>query len=198
MTRVEQLDAIVAQFNLNNHPFYQAWRMGTLPVDKLESYAVEYGNFIGTIAKGWDTIGEHGYADEEREHEVMWSTFKSELGASGTGTLGTTETLVTAANNFFGSKATAVGALYSFEAQQPHTSQSKLDGLNEHYKMSDLAKEYFVVHANDVHEVEDLKKYVELQSDEDFAQTKAACAVVCAAMWTALDGVYYSRQVVNA
>lgn len=198
MTRVEQLDAIIEQFNLNNHPFYQAWRMGTLPTAKLETYAAEYGNFIGTIAKGWDTIGEHGYAEEEREHEVLWSNFKSGLGVSGTGSLATTNTLVTAANAFFGEKATAVGALYSFEAQQPNTSRSKLDGLNEHYSLSAEAKEYFVVHADDIHEVEDLKGYVARQSEEEFAQTKAACAVVCAAMWTALDGVYYARETVSA
>lgn len=198
MTRVEQLNAIVAQFDLNTHPFYQAWRMGTLPTDKLASYAAEYGDFVATIAAGWETIGESHYAEEEREHEVLWSHFKDGLGVTGAGTLPTTQVLVTAANNLFSAPATAVGALYSFEAQQPNTSQSKLDGLNEHYSLSDAAKEYFVVHASDFCEVEDLKGYVERQSEEEFAQTKAACAVVCASMWTALDGVYYAKQTVNA
>ena len=198
MTRVEQLDAIVAQFDLNTHPFYQAWRMGTLPTDKLETYAAEYGDFVATIAEGWDTIGETHYANEEREHEILWSHFKEGLGVNGAGTLPTTNVLATAARGLFEAPATAVGALYAFEAQQPNTSQSKLDGLNEHYSLSDKAKEYFVVHASDFNEAEDLRGYVNRQSDEEFAQTKAACAVVCAAMWSALDGVYYARETVSA
>lgn len=199
MTRVEQLDAIVAQFDLNTHPFYQAWRMGTLPADKLATYAAEYGDFVATIAEGWDTIGEAAYAEEEREHEVLWSKFKADLGVTGTGALPTTKVLSTASSNLFSRPETAVGALYAFEAQQPNTSRSKLDGLNEHYpNFTAAGKEYFVVHADDIHEAEDLRSYATRQSDEEFAQTKAACAVVCAAMWTALDGIYYARETVSA
>jgi len=192
MSRVEELNAIVSSLDLNQHPFYQAWRAGTLSKDVLADYAVEYGRFVGTIAQGWETLGEAHYAEEEREHEVLWADFKGELGANGVSTRPHTDVLVTAAERFFSVKPEAMGALYAFEAQQPFTAQSKLEGLEEHYTMSDKAKEYFRIHALDVNEVEDLKKHVETLSDAEFARAKTACHVVCASMWSALDGVYYA------
>jgi pyrroloquinoline quinone (PQQ) biosynthesis protein C len=198
MTRVEQLDAIVKQFELNGHPFYQEWKMGTLPAWMLADYADQYAYFVGTIAKGWETLGESFYADEEREHEVLWADFKAAVGARDAGVQPSTDTLVTAANNLFSSKPEALGALYAFEAQQPYTSKAKLEGLNEHYSVSEEGKEYFRVHAEDIAEVELLKKQAEDLSDEEFARAKTACAIVCTAMYGALDGIYRSRNVVNA
>ena len=198
MDRISQLDAIIEQFNLNKHPFYQDWRMGTLPVNKLQAYATEYQAFVGTIAQGWETVGENHYAEEERFHELLWTKFKTEIGAAGQANLSSTETLVTAANNLFGSSVEALGALYAFEAQQPHTSRSKLDGLIEHYTVSEDAQEYFKVHADDLAEAELIREKVKAMSDEEFARTKNACAVVCSAMWGALDGIYYAREAVLA
>lgn len=192
-TRVQELDAIVDQFDLNRHPFYQDWRMGTLPVEKLRDYASEYGRFVGTIADGWETLGQTHYAEEEREHERLWAAFQLGIGAERLSKRAQTDTLVNAAKNTFSAKSTAVGALYAFEAQQPHTSQVKLDGLKEHYAVSEAGQEYFKVHANDMAERDLLRQMAAEMTDSEFAQTKAACAVVGAAMWSALDGVYYAE-----
>ncbi len=167
--------------------------MGTLSQEKLADYSAEYGGFVGTIAEGWDTIGYPHYAEEERVHEVLWGDFKSELGVSAGPSRPQTKTLVGAAHELFSLEPEAVGALYAFEAQQPNTSQSKLDGLNEHYSFTDKGKEYFVVHASDFNEVEDLRKVVARMSDAEFLRAKSACSVICAAMWSALDGVYYAN-----
>lgn len=198
MTRVEQLDAIVNQFELNGHPFYQEWKMGTLPAVMLADYADQYAHFVGTIAEGWETLGEAFYADEEREHEILWTDFKTAVGARDNGVSNSTDTLVTAAKNLFQDKPEAIGALYAFEAQQPYTSRAKLDGLNEHYSVSEEGKEYFRVHADDIAEVELLKKQAESLTEEEFARAKTACAIVCTAMYGALDGIYRSRNLVNA
>lgn len=194
MNRVQELQEVIARHELNTHPFYQEWRAGTLPKEKLTDYSGEYGRFVALIAKGWDTIGEGAYADEEREHELFWNDFKDELGCGFLSNNPQTEVLVASASNLFATKAEAVGALYAFEAQQPNTSRSKLDGLNEHYAMSDKAKHYFVVHADDVHEVQDLEeKYIANMTDAEFSRCKTACSIVSAAMWSALDGVYYAK-----
>lgn len=192
MDRISQLDAIVAQFDLNTHPFYQDWRMGTLPVEKLRDYAGEYARFVDTIDEGWDRIGERFYAEEEREHERLWAQFQLTLGSLSASNRPSTETLVAAARNNFQSEPEAVGALYAFEAQQPHTSQSKLDGLREHYSVGAKGEEYFKVHASDFAEAELLRSYANKMTDEEFARAKTACAVVCAAMFGALDGIYYN------
>lgn len=192
MDRIAQLDAIIEQFNLNTHPFYQDWRMGTLPVEKLRDYAGEYARFVDTIDEGWDRIGETHYAEEERVHEQLWAQFRLTISSYNESRRPSTETLVTAARNAFKSEAEAVGALYAFEAQQPNTSQSKLDGLKEHYNVGEKGEEYFLVHASDFAEAEALRGYVAKMSDAEFARAKTACAVVCAAMFGALDGIYYA------
>ncbi len=191
MTRIEELDEIVARYDLNQHPFYVDWRCGTLPRVKLVDYSGEYGMFVSTIAAGWDTIGEPVYANEEREHEVFWDDFRGALGFQSLSLRPETDTLVTAARNLFASKADAVGALYAFEVQQPVTAQTKLEGLNEHYELDDAGKRYFVVHAGDFDEVDDLKRHIAAMSEEEFARTKTACGILSAAMWGALDGIYY-------
>lgn len=191
-SRVEELDAIIEQFDLNQHPFYQEWRMGTLPVEKLATYAAEYGRFVATIDQGWEAVGSAKYAQEEREHVVMWGQFKYELSNPSSRNLPQTDVLVTAASKMFTRQPEAVGALYAFEAQQPKTSRSKLDGLKEHYSFTERGMEYFVVHADDVAEAELLRSMVEKMSDDEFQRAKGACTTVCAAMWSALDGVYYN------
>lgn len=192
MDRVQQLDTIIDQFNLNRHPFYQDWRMGTLPMEKLQDYAMEYARFVDTIDEGWDRIGETHYAEEERVHEKLWANFQAAINAAKAGGHPQTDTLVAAARNAFTLKPEAVGALYAFEAQQPYTSKSKLEGLLEHYPVSDAGREYFVVHAEDFAEAESIRKTVAEMSEADFNRAKSACAVVCSAMWSALDGIYYA------
>ena len=185
--RIDQLDALVAQFDLNAHRFYIAWRAGTVSRATLADYADGYGRFVATIATGWESLCEHEYAAEERVHEGLWADFQSELGATGKFGSKHVDTLVTAGQNLFCTKPEAVGALYAFEAQQPATAQSKLDGLTEHYGFSVKGKEYFAVHAGDVHEVDTLKEYVGKLSDVEFERARSACAVLCAAMWSGLD-----------
>lgn len=192
--RIAQIDAIIDQFDINKHPFYQEWVAGTLPKAKLQDYAGEYGRFIGTIAQGWEKVGAPNYAEEEREHEVLWGDFRYELGLTSESRRPETEVLVSAATKYFGANpAEATGALYAFEAQQPRTSEAKLAGIKEHYsEVGEKGQEYFRVHAGDFTEPEMLRKGMAGMSEQEFAQARSACTVVCAAMWSALDGVYYA------
>lgn len=190
MDRIAELDALVGQFDLNRHPFYQEWRAGTLPIEKLRYYASDYGRFVATIAEGWETLGANHFAEEERLHERLWTRFQMAIGAGASGSRHQVETLVFAARNSFKTEPEAAGALYAFEAQQPTTSQSKLDGLREHYGIEGSGAEYFRVHAGDVAERDFLRERIRAMSDEEFARCKSACALLCAAMWSGLDGVY--------
>jgi len=192
MDRIARLDAIIKQFDLNTHPFYNDWRMGTLPEEKLSVYAAEYGRFVATIADGWETVDRSDYAAEEREHEEMWKIFRGGLPHTEYIAAPQTDVLVGSAQKFFSVRPEALGALYSFEAQQPVTSQTKLEGLNEHYNLNTAQKEYFAVHAGDVREAEDIREMILKLSDEEFERAAGACTGRFAAMWAALDGVYYT------
>ena len=98
--------------------------------------------------------------------------------------------LVAEAKKNFASRSSAIGALYAFEAQQPATSQSKLDGLREHYDVDLEAESYFVLHANDYGEKNLLAAEMEKLSDDDRAIALAACEHTCTAMWNTLTGLF--------
>ena len=193
-SRIEELDAIVAQFDLNQHPFYQDWRAGTLPVDRLREYADEWAPFISRLDAGWERIGEPAYAAEEREHDELWTRFRTALGADGEAQRPQSATLLAVGENAFASVPETLGALYSFEVQQPATAQSKLAGLREHYagSVDEDGQRYFVEHAVETDEPAMLAAKIEALSDGEFARARTACAIFSAAAWGALDGVYYT------
>lgn len=195
--RIARLDALVRQFWLNDHPFYVEWRAGRLPLPRLADYAAEWAPFIASLEDGWARIGEPDYAAEELEHDQLWSHFLAALGASRPREPRRPQnrTLLAAATGAFASVPEALGALYSFEVQQPATAQSKLSGLREHYSriVDDEAQEYFRVHATETDEPAMLAARIEALSDDEFARAHTACAIIGAAAWGALDGVFYGE-----
>lgn len=193
-SRINELDAIIGRFDLNDHPFYREWRSGTLPIERLADYAAEWAPFIAAIDRGWERIGYPDYAAEEREHDALWSRFRAALGAGAAMRRPQSKTLLAVAEHAFASVPESLGALYSFEVQQPGTASSKLAGLREHYAgMVDAdAQEYFVEHAVETDEPALLAERIDALSDGEFARARTACAVFSAAAWGALDGVYYT------
>ena len=192
--RIDELNDIVRQFDLNEHPFYTEWRAGTLPIERLAEYADEWAPFIGAVDAGWDRIGFPEYAAEEREHDALWSRFRTALDATGEMHRPQSRTLLAVGENAFASVPEALGALYSFEVQQPATASSKLAGLREHYagSVDADAQQYFVEHAVETDEPAMLAGLIDGLSDGEFARAKTACALFSAAAWGALDGVYYT------
>ena len=193
-SRIQELDAIVQQFDLNQHPFYTEWRAGTLPIERLAEYAAEWAPFISVLDSGWERIGHPAYAAEEREHEELWNSFRASLGASRGMRRPQSKTLLAVGEGAFASVPEALGALYSFEVQQPATASSKLAGLREHYAgtVNAAGRRYFEEHAVETDEPAMLASMIDELSDGDFARARTACAIFSAAAWGALDGVYYT------
>ncbi|MDQ2934817.1 MAG: hypothetical protein M3R49_07515 [Chloroflexota bacterium] len=193
-SRIAELDAIVRRFDLNQHPFYTEWRAGTLPIERLAEYADEWAPFIAVVDQGWDRIGHPEYAAEEREHDQLWTRFRDALGAAGEMSRPQSRTLLAVGEQAFASVPESLGALYSFEVQQPATASSKLDGLRQHYAgtVDTDAQQYFVEHAVETDEPAMLAELIEGLSDGQFARARTACAIFSAAAWGALNGVYYT------
>lgn len=189
MSTVLELDTTIAAHDLNQHPFYRAWREGTLPRETLARYAAEYGRFIATLPDGWAALGYGAHAEEERHHAELWNQFKNALAARADA-CAEVDALVAETSNAFASRATAIGALYAFEAQQPATSKSKLDGLRAHYDVGAAGEAYFALHADDYGERDTLGGEMMKLAPADRALAVAACERTCRAMWRALDGVY--------
>src|SRR5437762_1648772 len=77
--RKQTLDRIIESRCLLDHPFYQAWNMGTLSRADLAVYASQYGEFIDRIAAGWEAAGDPQVAAEERGHAMLWTDFAQAL-----------------------------------------------------------------------------------------------------------------------
>ena len=191
MSQIElRLQEILDKWNLLEHPFYRAWTMGTLPDNKLKSYSSEYASFIGMVAKGWEACGNEEIAEEEREHHDLWKVFAKSLGHSEVSTsISEVSDLVTSCEKNYTNRVSALGALYAFEAQQPKTSKSKLEGLRTHYQHLNADETYFEIHENDLEEPAMLLKDMEGLSTMDQNIAVAACAEVAENIYGALTGI---------
>jgi pyrroloquinoline-quinone synthase len=194
--RKQTLDAIIERRNLLNHPFYQAWNMGTLTYVDLAVYATQYGEFIDRIAAGWETAGNSLVAAEERKHAVLWTDFAAGLDAPrpAPSRLQAIEQLVALTDATFSSRPLALGSLYAFECQQPGTAATKLEGLRKHYDLPPSAEVYFDIHKEDEEEPHWLAEQMQALSDEDFESARAACEQTADALWKGLDGVMAEIQ----
>ncbi len=187
----QKLDAVLEKWNLLQHPFYQAWSAGALPVEALQVYAREYGDFIATLPRAWETLNDAATADEEREHAELWTGFTAALGGfTAAASLPQTVNLVRASDALFAARASALGALYAFEAQQPATAQSKLDGLKTHYKLPRGVEPYFEAHSANWHESEKILRQLESLPANEQVRALAACEQMAQSLWDALTGIH--------
>lgn len=191
MNLQHRLNESLSRWDLLQSAFYQAWSAGTLPSASIAQYACEYGEFITKIADGWAAHGDLGIAAEEREHVELWRAFARSLGTD----IGPAETpavqkLVDVVARRFSSPAESLGALYAFEAQQPATSTSKLEGLRAHYQVDSAGEKYFEVHADDEVEPALLLERMKALSASDQQLAAEACEETAQALRCALDGLY--------
>jgi pyrroloquinoline-quinone synthase len=194
MNLKNKLDDIVSRKALLNHPFYQAWESGHLPVKALQAYAQEYGAFIELMPRGWEALGDSETAQEELHHAELWRQFAGALGTQMLeAKLPAVSRLVSKSSELFSKSNTALGALYAFEVQQPATAKSKLEGLQRHYNLSVEAEDYFKAHASNQHEAGKLLKMIAGISDEDREQVFLACAEMSQSLWDALTDIYQTH-----
>ena len=187
----QALDNKIADYNLLNHPFYQAWSVGELSVEVLRTYAREYGAFISTIPNGWEAINDVEIAAEETEHIDMWADFASGLDTVvSEAKIPQVKALLQTADELFSEPTTALGALYAFEAQQPATAQSKLAGLKEFYQLPETVEPYFETHSHNEHEAEKLLECIGALPSESHTTVVQACEQMSAALWNALTGIH--------
>lgn len=191
MTTKQSLDSILEKWDLLKHPFYQAWSAGTLPVEALKVYASEYGAFINILEDGWKTLDDAETAQEEKEHAELWEQFAAALETKiSEPKITQTAELISTADKLFTSPASTLGAMYAFEAQQPATAKSKLDGLKTHYSLPAEVEPYFEIHSANWHESEKILSALDKLSPEEQARAEVACALMAESLWNALTGIH--------
>ncbi len=217
MTPHESLDALdhlIQSRSILGHPFYVAWRNGTLTRDQLATYARVYyphvaafpGYLRAAIAGAQDPVvrAELGrnLVDEvsrPRPHPELWLDFAAGLGADRAGVEQAVphpaaQRAVETFNRLARAEtAEALAALYAYESQQPEVARQKADGLRERYGVTardTLA--YFNVHAEaDVEhragERDGLRRTLAAGGSAEHVERAAGEALD--AYWGLLDGV---------
>ena len=143
------------------------------------------------MPKGWETLKDDETAEEEREHIALWQDFASALNTEIVeAQLPAVAGLVSQATDMFANEATAFGALYAFEVQQPETAKSKLEGLKAFYNLAASAEPYFEEHSHNEHEAEKLLARIEDLPENEKEVAQQACEQMSVALWDALSDIY--------
>jgi pyrroloquinoline-quinone synthase len=212
---VASLDSLTAEMSLLNHPFYQAWSAGRLPLQRLRNYAVQYYPHVaafprylsGIHARCGDLLTRQALLenliDEEHgdeNHPELWLRFAEALGVArktvfGAEPLPAAHTLVDTFIHLTQDQPLAAGfaALYVYESQIPAVAAAKIDGLRRFYGVtSEDGLRFFNVHRDaDPHHAETVAKMVEdhYRRPEDRPLAVEAGRVALEAVWSMLDAV---------
>ena len=219
MTWTVELDEIVQQRHLLNHPFYTAWTRGELTMDALRGYAGQYYKHVASFPRYLSAIHSRtpdlktrqylleNLTDEERgdeNHPELWLRFAERLGVKredvqAAAAQPETEQCDAVFQRIVrtASPTAALAALYAYESMVPAVSESKIDGLKQHYGIED-GIEFFSVHLEvDQWHADVAKSLLQDATPEEQAEAKAVTREALDALNLLLDGVvrHYAPEV---
>jgi pyrroloquinoline-quinone synthase len=212
MSVVARIDQHVSSRRLLDHPFYQAWSMGALTREDLQTYAAQYYHWVQafptwlsathanapTMAMRRELL--ENLIDEERgpeNHPELWLRFCDALGldreaVTNVELLPETRSAIAAMARIARETPAlaSVAALYAYESQQPEVMKTKREGLTSRYGVT-TGLEYFEVHELlDVDHSAGERATIEAHADGSLDPAiDNAVATALQATYTLLDGV---------
>ncbi|MGD2045739.1 MAG: CADD family putative folate metabolism protein [Gemmatimonadota bacterium] len=211
---LRELDELIRERSILQHPFYRAWEKGELTKAQLAAYARVYYPHVRAfpeyIEAAMARTDDPAIRDELQDnlddelgnpapHDELWLAFARGMGAD-TEHVASAEAHPAARNivdTFRGlahqSVAAGLAALYAYESQQPEVSCTKIAGLRSHYGIDDSSTlEYFEVHeAADVRHRQGERDALAacLEAGVPASVLKNATRAALDAYWGLLDGV---------
>jgi pyrroloquinoline-quinone synthase len=198
----QRIEQARARWNVLEHPFYQRWSAGELSREELANYSGQYRHATAAIARLSTSVAESApeaeraelrrHAEEETGHIALWDGFVEAVGGE-VAAVPTPETKEcvdcwTASDD----RISQLVRLYAIESGQPAISQTKREGLAEHYGIGDgPGNEYFRVHERaDVEHASEGRSLIESRlADAHPDALVAAAEAAFKANWRLLDGV---------
>ena len=140
-----QLETVRDRWNVLQHPFYQRWSAGELTREELATYAGQYRHVVVALADASTATaavageelraGLQAHAAEETAHIDLWDEFTAAVG--GDVTAAPTAETAACADAWAGDGERpllrSLAAMYAIESGQPAISETKTEGLVEHY-----------------------------------------------------------------
>jgi pyrroloquinoline-quinone synthase len=170
----EQLDAMLAKYDLLCHPFYRAWAAGELTRDDLREYARHYYHHVeafpsylaelalrleegelrrAVLANMCDEKGAGGRPGKDSvPHSDLWLDFAEGMGARREMRWHMPVAEIRELIRHFhriaseGTPEEALAAFYVYESQVPRVAGEKARGLREMYGADDKTCSYFTLH----------------------------------------------------
>lgn len=214
MDLLDRLDRMIDERHILKHPFYTKWAEGTLPKQALQEYARQYYAFESSFPRYLSALHSRTESapvrqqlldnlwDEEHgreNHAEMWLRFAEGIGVARDDVRtaernGATQALVDLYSGLSREAPVAAGvaALYAYERQVPQVAQSKIDGLEKHYDVTDARTlAFFVVHGVlDVEHSQAEREMLGLLVDgQDPAPIEHATGQALDAWWSFLSAV---------
>ncbi len=188
------LQEIRERWDVLNHPFYQRWNSGDLAADELTFYSGQYRHAVVALADAAANAGDEQHAEEERSHVELWDGFLRSVGGDAAAEpLAETAACAGAWSDPSRDRTATLAALYAIEAAQPAISETKRDGLVEHYGASPKsdATRYFDLHAelDHAHAAHNRRGLAAAMKPGDEQRVLAEAERVLEANWRLLDGV---------
>jgi pyrroloquinoline-quinone synthase len=215
MTVSARIDSKVADRAMLNHPFYQAWTEGRLPLDTLRAYARQYFHHVEAFPRAVsavhsacpDRVGrrmlaenlaeEEGIEAGKQDHASLWLMFAAGLGESAEQVReqalnAETQALIDTFRRLSRqSYAAGLGALYAYESQFPAVASAKIEGLIDRYGIEDdETLRFFRVHESaDVEHGAVCRALLDRLPEAEKAEAVAAGEELAGALWSFLSGV---------
>src|SRR5437763_1738433 len=209
------IDSKVAERAMLNHPFYQAWTEGRLPLDTLRAYARQYFHHVEAFPRAVSAVHsacpdrdgrrmlaenlaeEEGIEAGKQDHASLWLMFAAGLGESDDAVRAQqlnpeTQALIDTFRKLSRrSYAAGLGALYAYESQFPSVAQAKIEGLVYRYGITDEATlRFFRVHESaDVEHSAVCRALLDRLPTDQQEEAIAAGEELSAALWNFLSGV---------
>lgn len=211
---IQELIHCIEEKHLLKHPFYQLWAQGRLPLSVMRSYAEQYyhleRNFPRFLSRMHaeceqfdvrQSITDNLYDEEhgEENHRELWLRFAECIGAQRKEVMESTPLSETqyALDTFMELSSTSTlsgtGALAAYESQIPAVAEKKLEGLREHYNITDeRGTAFFRVHGvMDIQHANEWWDIIDQYADTDEKKTEVRGSVERGrdALWKFLDGI---------
>lgn len=210
-----RIDSKVAERAMLNHPFYQAWTEGRLPLDTLRGYARQYFHHVEAFPRAVSAVHsscpdrdgrrmlaenlaeEEGIEAGKQDHASLWLMFAAGLGESEAGvrsemlnpeTQGLIEIFRRLSRQSY---AAGLGALYAYESQFPAVASAKIEGLVDRYGIRDEETlRFFRVHESaDIEHSSVCRALLDRLPETEKAEAVAAGEELAGALWNFLSGV---------
>ena len=207
------LDSRISERSMLKHPFYQAWTAGTLSIERLQNYAVEYYPHVAAFPRYLSAIHSRcadiatrqalleNLIEEERgaeNHPELWLRFAEAIGvtrdrvleaSTSASSSGLVDEFTRLAES--GHITSGLAAVYAYESQIPAVASAKIDGLKRFYGITnERGLSFFEVHekADVLHARAGADLIAQhCATDRDRELTIDATDRALAALWTLLD-----------